>query len=81
MSQNFVVRELPGKYNVYKYTTYIVVKTVHVPVNIGESLGIITGYGSIGIAMVFVFSPYIWKFSSYLQFQVFLTLMYNTCQN
>ena len=27
----------------------------------------------IGIAMVFVFSPYIRKFSSYFQFQVILT--------
>ena len=36
----------------------------------------ITGYGStlyIGIAMVFVFSPYIWKFSSYFRFQLILT--------
>ena len=36
----------------------------------------ITGYGStlyIGIAMVFVFSPYIWKFTSCFQFQVNLT--------
>ena len=37
---------------------------------------IITGYGStlyIGIAMVFVYSPYILKYSSYFQFQVSLT--------
>ena len=36
----------------------------------------ITGYGStpyIGIAMVFVFSPYILKYSSYFQFQASLT--------
>ena len=36
----------------------------------------ITGYGStlyIGIAMVFVYSPYILKYSSYFQFQVSLT--------
>ena len=37
---------------------------------------IITRYGStlyIGIAMVFVFSPYIRKFSSYFHFQVIVT--------
>ena len=36
----------------------------------------ITGYGStlyIGIAMVFVFSPYIWKFTFCFRFQVNLT--------
>ena len=45
---------------------------------------IITGYGStlyIGIAMVFVFSPYIWKFSSYFQFQVILTFNDFTAQH
>ena len=38
---------------------------------------LITRYGStlyIGIAMVFVFSPYIRKFSSYFHFQVILSL-------
>ena len=38
--------------------------------------GCITRYGStlyIGIAMVFVFSPYIRKFSSFFHFQVILT--------
>ena len=38
----------------------------------------ITRYGStlyIGIAMVFVFSPYIRKFSSYFHFQVILTFI------
>ena len=37
---------------------------------------LITRYGStlyIGIAMVFVFSPYIRKFSSYFHFQVIVT--------
>ena len=36
----------------------------------------ITGYGStlyIGIALVFVFPPYIRKFTSFIQFQVNLT--------
>ena len=36
------------------------------------------------IAMVFVFSPYILKYSSdcpYFQFQVSLNLQHNTCQN
>ena len=45
---------------------------------------IITGYGStlyIGIAMVFVFSPYIWKFTSCFQFQVNLTFNDFTIQN
>ena len=45
---------------------------------------IITGYGStlyIGIAMVFVFSPYIWKFTSCFQFQVNLTFNDLTAQN
>ena len=44
----------------------------------------ITGYGStlyIGIAMVFVFSPYIWKFTSCFQFQVNLTFNDFTAQN
>ena len=44
----------------------------------------ITGYGStlyIGIAMVFVFSPYIWKFTSCFQFQVNLTFNDFTVQN
>ena len=44
----------------------------------------ITGYGStlyIGIAMVFVFSPYIWKFTSCFQFQVNLTFNDLTAQN
>ena len=44
----------------------------------------ITGYGStlyIGIAMVFVFSPYIWKFTSCFQFQVNLTFTDLTAQN
>ena len=43
----------------------------------------ITGYGStlyIGIAMVFVFSPYIWKFTSCFQFQVNLTFNDLTAQ-
>ena len=44
----------------------------------------ITGYGStlyIGIAMVFVFSPYIWKFTSCFQFQVLLMILqHRTCQ-
>ena len=42
----------------------------------------ITGYGStlyIGIAMVFVFSPYIWKFTFCFQFQ--LTFNDFTAQN
>ena len=41
-------------------------------------------YGStvyIGIAMVFVFSPYIRKFSSYFHFQVNLTFNDFTAQN
>ena len=45
---------------------------------------IITGYGStlyIGIAMVFVFSPYICKFTSCFQFQVNLTFNDVTAQN
>ena len=45
---------------------------------------VITGYGStlyIGIAMVFVFSPYIRKFSSYFQFQVISTFYDFTAQN
>ena len=45
---------------------------------------IITGYGStlyIGIAMVFVFSPYIWKFTSCFQFQANLTFNDLTAQN
>ena len=45
---------------------------------------IITGYGStlyIGIAMFFVFSPYIWKFISCFQFQVNLTFNDLTAQN
>ena len=45
---------------------------------------IITGYGStlyIGIAMVFVFSPYIRKFTSCFQFQVNLTFNDLTAQN
>ena len=45
---------------------------------------IITGYGStlyIGIAMVFEFSPYIWKFTSCFQFQVNLTFNDFTAQN
>ena len=45
---------------------------------------IFTGYGStlyIGIAMVFVFSPYIWKFTSCFQFQVNLTFSDLTAQN
>ena len=44
----------------------------------------VTGYGStlyIGIAMVFVFSPYIWKFTSCFQFQVNLTFNDLTAQN
>ena len=44
----------------------------------------ITGYGStlyIGIAMVFVFPPYIWKFTSCFQFQVNLTFNDFTAQN
>ena len=44
----------------------------------------ITGYGStlyIGIAMVLVFSPYIWKFTSCFQFQVNLTFNDLTAQN
>ena len=44
----------------------------------------ITGYGGtlyIGIAMVFVFSPYIWKFSSYFQFQVIRTFNDFTAQH
>ena len=44
----------------------------------------ITGYGStlyIGIAMVFVFSPYICKFTSCFQFQVNLTFNDLTAQN
>jgi hypothetical protein len=44
----------------------------------------ITGYGStlyIGIAMVFVFSPYIWKFTSCFQFQVNLTFNDFIAQN
>ena len=48
------------------------------------STGYITGYGStlyIGIAMVFVFSPYIWKFTSCFQFQVNLTFNDLTAQN
>ena len=49
-----------------------------------ESHAYITGYGStlyIGIAMVFVFSPYIWKFTSCFQFQVNLTINNLTAQN
>ena len=45
---------------------------------------IITQYGStvyIGIAMVFVFSPYIRKFSSYFQFQTNSTSDDCTAQN
>ena len=45
---------------------------------------IITGYGStlyIGIAMVFVFSPYIWKFTFCFQFQVNLTFNDFIAQN
>ena len=44
----------------------------------------ITGYGStlyIGIAMVFVFSPYIWKFTFCFQFQVNLTFNDFIAQN
>ena len=44
----------------------------------------ITGYGSTlyyRIAMVFVFSPYIWKFTSCFQFQVNLTFNDFTAQN
>ena len=44
----------------------------------------ITGYGStlyIGIAMVFVFSPYILKYSSYFQFQVSSTFNDFTAQH
>ena len=44
----------------------------------------ITGYGStlyIGIAMVFVLSPYIWKFTFCFQFQVNLTFNDFTAQN
>ena len=52
---------------------------------VGKGLkGHITGYGStlyIGIAMVFVFSPYIWKFTSCFQFQVNLTFNDLTAQN
>ena len=46
-------------------------------------LAFITGYGStlyIGIAMVFVFSAYILKYSSYFQFQVSLTFNEFTAQ-
>ena len=46
--------------------------------------GHITGYGNtlyIGIAMVFVFSPYMWKFTPCFQFQVNLTLNDFTAQN
>ena len=49
-----------------------------------KTLTFITGYGStlyIGIAMVFVFSPYIWKFTSCFQFQVNLTFNDFTAQN
>ena len=35
----------------------------------------------IGIAMVFVFSPYIWKFTSWFQFKVNLTFNDLTAQN
>ena len=45
---------------------------------------VVTGYGStlyIGIAMVFVFSPYNWKFTSCFQFQVNLTFNDFTAQN
>ena len=44
----------------------------------------ITRYGStlyIGIAMVFVFSPYIWKFTFCFQFQVNLTFNDFIAQN
>ena len=47
-------------------------------------LTLITGYGGtlyIGIAMVFVFSQYIRKFSSYFQFQVISTFYDFTAQN
>ena len=49
-----------------------------------EIFPFITGYGStlyIGIAMVFVFFPYIWKFTSCFQFQVNLTFNDLTAQN
>ena len=49
-----------------------------------KAVFIITAYGStlyIGIAMVFVFSPYIWKFTSCFQFQVNLTFNDLTAQN
>ena len=42
---------------------------------------LVTQYGStvyIGIAMVFLFSPYIRKFSSYFQFQLLMTLQHRT---
>ena len=60
------------------YCSFIHVATVLYIVSQG-----ITGYGStlyIGIAMVFVFSPYILKYSSYFQFQVSLTFNEFTAQ-
>ena len=52
--------------------------------HVGVLFVYITGYGStlyIGIAIVFVFSPYIWKFTSCFQFQVNLTFNDLTAQN
>ena len=49
-----------------------------------STVSYITGYGStlyIGIAMVFVFSPYIWKFTFCFQFQVNLTFNDFIAQN
>ena len=55
-------------------------QSLYVPLN----FSFITGYGStlyIGIAMVFVFPPYTWKFTSCFQFQVNLTFNDFTAQN
>ena len=53
-------------------------------VNFKEYCVSITQYSStvcIGIAMVFVFSPYIRKFSSCFLFRLLITLQHKTCQN
>ena len=54
------------------------------PAICNSSTTYITYYGStmyIGIAMVFVFSPYIGIFSSCFQFRLLMTLQHRPCQN
>ena len=76
---------LSGQSNGDTYTCRAMNNDIVSSLEISDMLAGITGYGStlyiLGIAMVFVFSPYIWKFTSCFQFQVNLTFNDLTAQN